>query len=74
MIFATSLKTVTQSAPSNLGRTKQSIKRFKGFCFLLIQCGLCHWPKCEHDYVITPSVNSTLRIELNGEKYFRIQN
>jgi len=35
---------------------------------------MCHWPKCEHDYVITSSVNSTLMIELNGEKYFKILN
>jgi hypothetical protein len=29
---------------------------------------MCHWCKCEHEYVIAPSVNRTLIVEPNCEK------
>jgi len=33
-------------------------------------CGMCHWPKCERDCVLTPSVNKTMTLELNCEIFF----
>ncbi len=31
-------------------------------------CDLCHWPKCECNYISAPNVNRTLIVEPNYEK------
>ncbi len=48
-------------------QTKQTNKQLWSLIDRLT-CGVCHYPFCEQDYVIVPSVNMNLIIELNCEK------